>query len=216
MWRHQTSKIADTIFNVSSLIVFCTPLLWEKILHWLLNNNSNNNWLFYSILCVCLRVVSFRVKVRITCSSFLSNGIFRSQNRGRHIFLSTRRLVLKKLFFCVGEYAKYGFDQQGWYGMFVVCGIWCLADVSSVSPSSEQKIADTIYTHIFKALLCLSKLSCIIYLHCTTNEVLEDCWRADVTVVTRSSTLCLFFGTEWSGHAVCCRWCTVCGCLFNW
>ena len=33
---------------------------------------------------------------------------------------------------------EYGFDQQGWYGMFVACGIWCLADVSSVSPSSEQ------------------------------------------------------------------------------
>ena len=33
----------------------------------------------------------------------------------------------------------YGFDQQRliWY-MFVACGIWCLADVSSVSPSSEQ------------------------------------------------------------------------------
>ena len=27
---------------------------------------------------------------------------------------------------------------MGWYGMFVACGIWCLADVSSVSPSSEQ------------------------------------------------------------------------------
>ena len=24
------------------------------------------------------------------------------------------------------------------HGMFVACGIWCLADVSSVSPSSEQ------------------------------------------------------------------------------
>ena len=34
--------------------------------------------------------------------------------------------------------AVYGFDQQGWYGMFVACGIWCLAGVSSVSPSSEQ------------------------------------------------------------------------------
>ena len=34
----------------------------------------------------------------------------------------------------------YGFDQQGWYGMFVACGIWCLADVSSVSPSSEQTV----------------------------------------------------------------------------
>ena len=33
---------------------------------------------------------------------------------------------------------KYGFDQQGWYGMFIACGIWYLVDVSSVSPSSEQ------------------------------------------------------------------------------
>ena len=38
----------------------------------------------------------------------------------------------------MSEYAEYGFDQQGRYGMFVACGIWCLADVSSVSPSSEQ------------------------------------------------------------------------------
>ena len=37
----------------------------------------------------------------------------------------------------MGEYVEYGFDQQGWYGMFVACGIWCLADVSSVSPSSD-------------------------------------------------------------------------------
>ena len=37
----------------------------------------------------------------------------------------------------MGEYAEYWFDQQGWYGMFVACGILCLADVSSVSPSSE-------------------------------------------------------------------------------
>ena len=27
--------------------------------------------------------------------------------------VNTRRLVLKKLFFCVGEYAEHGFDQQG-------------------------------------------------------------------------------------------------------
>ena len=29
--------------------------------------------------------------------------------------------------------------NKGWYGMFVACGIWCLADVSSVNPSSEQR-----------------------------------------------------------------------------
>ena len=27
---------------------------------------------------------------------------------------------------------------DGLYGMFVACGIWCLADVSSVNHSSEQ------------------------------------------------------------------------------
>ena len=31
-----------------------------------------------------------------------------------------------------------GLINKGWYGMFVACEIWCLADVSSVSPSSEQ------------------------------------------------------------------------------
>ena len=30
--------------------------------------------------------------------------------------------------------------------MFFACGIWCVADVSSVSPSSEQKI---VHTHIY-------------------------------------------------------------------
>ena len=39
----------------------------------------------------------------------------------------------KILFFCVGDYTKYG-----WHGLYFACGIWCLADVSSVSPSSEE------------------------------------------------------------------------------
>ena len=33
-----------------------------------------------------------------------------------------------------------GLINKGWYGIFVACGIWCLADVSSVSPSSEQTV----------------------------------------------------------------------------
>ena len=33
--------------------------------------------------------------------------------------------------------------------MFLACGIWCLAEVSSVSPSSEQ--TDTILTQHLKA-----------------------------------------------------------------
>ena len=31
-----------------------------------------------------------------------------------------------------------GLINKGSYGMFFTCGIWCLADVLSVSPSSEQ------------------------------------------------------------------------------
>ena len=47
---------------------------------WLLNNNTLfNNKLFY----VCLWMVSFRVKVWVTCIVVLSNGIFRSQSKGR-------------------------------------------------------------------------------------------------------------------------------------
>ena len=30
--------------------------------------------------------------------------------------------------------------NKGWYGMFFTCEIWCIADVSSVSPSSEQTL----------------------------------------------------------------------------
>ena len=31
-----------------------------------------------------------------------------------------------------------GLINKGSYGMFFTCGIWCLADVLSVSPLSEQ------------------------------------------------------------------------------
>ena len=43
-------------------------------------------------------------------------------------------MLLPLYAFSVIDYLNpiYGFDQQGWYGMFVACGIWCLADVSSV------------------------------------------------------------------------------------
>ena len=36
--------------------------------------------------------------------------------------------------------------------MFVACGIWCLADVSSVSPSSEQT-ANPYLTYIIQAYI---------------------------------------------------------------
>ena len=44
-----------------------------------------------------------------------------------------------------GVLTVYGFDQKTliWYCMFVTCGIWCLADVLSVGPSSEHQSAPT-------------------------------------------------------------------------
>ena len=34
--------------------------------------------------------------------------------------------------------------------MFVACGIWCIADVSSVSPSSEQFVGGGLLKHSSK------------------------------------------------------------------
>ena len=51
----------------------------------------------------------------------------------------TGRLVLKKTVFSAwASTLNMGLINKGLYGMFVACGIWCLADVSSVSPSSEH------------------------------------------------------------------------------
>ena len=33
-----------------------------------------------------------------------------------------------------------GLINKGRYGMFFACGIWCVADVSSISPSLEQTV----------------------------------------------------------------------------
>ena len=40
-----------------------------------------------------------------------------------------------------GEQAEYmDLINKGWDGMFFACEVWCVADVSSISPSLEQKI----------------------------------------------------------------------------
>ena len=54
-------------------------------------------------------------------------------------WIYTGRLVLEKNCFSMwASTLNMGLINKGWYGMFVSCGIWCLADVSSVRPSSEQ------------------------------------------------------------------------------
>ena len=45
------------------------------------------------------------------------------------IITSIYIIILKFIIISIGQAKKY---------VFVACGIWCLADVSSVSPSSEQ------------------------------------------------------------------------------
>ena len=42
--------------------------------------------------------------------------------------------------------------------MFVACGIWCLADVSSVSPSSEQTVCVTVCNCMYKHVQACSTL----------------------------------------------------------
>ena len=44
---------------------------------------------------------------------------------------------------CVYREMNMGLINKGWYGIFVACEIWCLADVSSVIRSSEQTSAPT-------------------------------------------------------------------------
>ena len=46
-----------------------------------------------------------------------------------------------------------GLINKGWYGMFVACGIWCLADVSSVSPSSKQALLLSCPASTFSSML---------------------------------------------------------------
>ena len=66
--------------------------------------------------------------------------ILKEEGEGGDGLGNTGRLVLKKLwvFFVWASTLNMGFINKGWYGMFVACGIWCLADFSSVSPSSAS------------------------------------------------------------------------------
>ena len=50
--------------------------------------------------------------------------------------------------------------------MFVACGIWCLADVSSVSPSSEQTQHIHAYSCSFKKIIVISVFSFSNSLYC--------------------------------------------------
>ena len=44
----------------------------------------------------------------------------------------------KNCFFAWASTLNMDFINKGWYGMFVACGIWNLANFSSVSPSSDM------------------------------------------------------------------------------
>ena len=86
---------------------------------------TNKTWSSLSIQCLC----SSR---RLHVSSFSAINSVQWKYRVKQTFVwlklneQSKTSFWKKLFFCVGEYAEYGFDQQGWYGMFVASGIWCL------------------------------------------------------------------------------------------
>ena len=70
-----------------------------------------------------------------------------------------------------------GLINKAGYGMFVSCGIWCLADVSSVSPSPEQ----TLYV-ILQLRYCITPEK-----HFLVNATHKTCVLA-CTVVSFSSS----------------------------
>ena len=43
--------------------------------------------------------------------------------------------------------------NKGWYGMFSTCGMWCLADISSISPLLKQSSSVLAIEHLLN--LCL-------------------------------------------------------------
>ena len=55
-------------------------------------------------------------------------------------FLISGRLVFQKIVFFFCELAEYGLDQQGSIWYISRLRFWCIADVSSVSPSSDQTV----------------------------------------------------------------------------
>ena len=100
------------------------------------------------------------------------------QSRSVFKFFDTGRLVLKKTVLLRGRvYAEYGFDQQRliWY-MFVACGIWCLVDVSSVSPSSEQTAAPQATNIPYQPLLIKPIFTFFASLRCLSHSPISLCF----------------------------------------
>ena len=61
---------------------------------------------------------------------------------------NTGRLVLKKTSAWAST-LNMGLINKGWYGMLVACGIWCFADVLSISSSLEQTGEFIPYQQVF-------------------------------------------------------------------
>ena len=64
--------------------------------------------------------------------------------------------------------------------MFVACGIWCLADVSSVSPSSEQT-----------ALLRRSNVICMLDRYALHIYYVSICMLDRYALLRRSNVICM-------------------------
>ena len=69
-----------------------------------------------------------------------------------------------------------GLINKGWYGLFVACGIWYLADVSSVSPSSELHQS-------VNHLLSLKELQIYIILYFIRNYMYEN-FKPSVVIIS--------------------------------
>ena len=59
--------------------------------------------------------------------------------------------------------------------MFVACGIWCLADVSSVSPSSEQSLAHAEKQFFSKLVFEVSAQLTVQFVHMGQGSYSKTC-----------------------------------------
>ena len=128
---------------LESITIFCGPgpcskFFFPSSVHYYSGSWRLIKYLLVSVFSVLLFIVIFYSVIKSILQFpglYALVTIFQCQlsTHRQTSFVKHWKTSFEKNFFCVGEYAEYGFD----HGMFVACGIWCLADVSSVSPSSK-------------------------------------------------------------------------------
>ena len=98
-----------------------------------------NEWRYF---LKCNKNISILTHFQQYLHSFIQSAMFTGRVARQTNRLYVLRMIVKLAYIylstLISLYLPTGLINKGWYGMFFACGIWCVADVSSVSPSSEQ------------------------------------------------------------------------------